>query len=141
MNNTLTIAAILGAGLFVSAPLVIEGVEDIRNPAPPYMSVMPLEIDVDARTVTQTHRVNGVQNMPAGWTASISAPDGKVYCEGGSPPFGASYTNGTTNKFTWSIWTGGDCPAEMPLPLVFKASWTYQVEGQEVTITAKALAE
>lgn len=136
MNNTVTIISILGLGALFSTPMVIDGVQNIADPMPPYMSVLPLEVDVDNRTVTQSHRVAGVTNMPAGWKARITSLDGKVYCEGGSKPLGASYHNGETSTFSWSIWTGGNCPEDMPLPLQFDASWTYDVDGQSVTVSA-----
>ena len=122
----MTSIAVVAAGAIVAFPLVFSGVEDLRDDTPPYMAALPLVIENG--TVTQEHLVHGVPNMPAGWEARITGPDGAVLCEGKSRPRGASYHDRTPATFSFSDWTGDDCP-EVPDGSVFWARWTYEING------------
>ena len=134
----LTSLSIIAVGVVVAAPVFYSGVEDLRDTTPPYMVALPLVIDRDAGTVTQEHLVHGVQNMPAGWEARITSPDGAVLCEGRSTPRAASYNDRSPSTFSFNDWTGADCPA-IPEGSKFWARWTYHVDGQSLSTSSTAI--
>lgn len=133
--------AIGGIGVLMAAPLFISGAQDLSNRAAPYMVAQPLIIDPVARTVTQEHIVFGVHNMPAGWAARITAPDGRVLCQGKSKPNGASYHNRKPSTFGYSDWAGDDCPDHIPPGSTFWAEWEYSVDGQRFRTSAQKVVE